>query len=157
MCEVSGVGCEVRYFTPHRYTLTPHLSLVFGRALAFCGLHTACEDGHKFVALRQCQSNHGFFREALYTGPLPNPFPRMQLKVGFLLTWALTVAAAQAALVTVQVQDGSGKQLPGAVVFLESREARQLAKPLAGAEIAQVSRQFVPRVLVVLSESKALL
>ena len=73
----------------------------------------------------------------------------MQLKVGFLLTWALTVAAAQAALVTVQVQDGSGKQLPGAVVFLESREARQLAKPLAGAEIAQVSRQFVPRVLVV--------
>ncbi|QTN26465.1 methylamine utilization protein [Rhodoferax sp. AJA081-3] len=73
----------------------------------------------------------------------------MQLNVGFLITWALVVPLAQAATVAVQVQDGAGKPLPGAVVFLESREARQLAKPLAGAEIAQVGRQFVPRVLVV--------
>ena len=73
----------------------------------------------------------------------------MHMKIGFSLTWALLVPLAQAASVTVQVQDGTGKQLPGAVVFLESREARQLSKPLAGAEIAQVGRQFVPRVLVV--------
>ena len=73
----------------------------------------------------------------------------MHMKIGFSFTWTLLVPLAQAATVAVQVQDGTGKQLPGAVVFLESREARQLSKPLTGAEIAQVGRQFVPRVLVV--------
>ena len=73
----------------------------------------------------------------------------MHKKIGFLFTWALVMPLAQAATVAVQVQDSAGKPLPGAVVFLESREARQLAKPLASAEIAQAGRQFVPRVLVV--------
>lgn len=71
------------------------------------------------------------------------------MNFGFLLTWALAVPLAQAATVSVQLQDSTGKPLPGAVVYLESREAKQLAKPLAGAEIAQVNKQFVPRVLVV--------
>ena len=73
----------------------------------------------------------------------------MHNKVGFLFTWTLLMPLAQAATVAVQVQDSTGKPLPGAVVFLESREARQVSKPLVGAEIAQTGRQFVPRVLVV--------
>ena len=65
------------------------------------------------------------------------------------LTWALTMPFAQAATVSVQLQDTAGKPLPEGVVFLESREAKQLAKPIAGAEIAQVKREFVPKVLIV--------
>lgn len=56
---------------------------------------------------------------------------------------------AQATTVQVQVQDEHGKALPDAVVFLESREAKQLSKPLVSAEMAQQGRQFVPSVLVV--------
>ena len=59
---------------------------------------------------------------------------------------------AQAASVQVQVNDAAGKALPDAVVFLESADAsraRAAARPLAGVEIAQVNRQFEPRVLVV--------
>ena len=59
------------------------------------------------------------------------------------------VASAQAAAVQIQVQDERGKALPDAIVFLESREAKQLVKPLQGAEIAQTGRQFVPNVLIV--------
>ncbi len=59
------------------------------------------------------------------------------------------MASAQAAAVQIQVQDERGKALPDAVVFLESREAKQLAKPLQGSEIAQVGRQFIPSVLIV--------
>ena len=62
---------------------------------------------------------------------------------------AALAATAQAASVQIQVQDEQGKALPDAVVFLESREAKQLAKPLQGAEMAQAGRQFVPKVLVV--------
>jgi len=56
---------------------------------------------------------------------------------------------AAAGTVQVQVQDGAGKALADAVVFLESREARALAKPLQGAEMAQKAKQFDPTVLVV--------
>lgn len=68
-----------------------------------------------------------------------------------LLTWTLTLTMplAHAATVSLQLQDTAGKPLPEGVVFLESREAKLLAKPIAGAEIAQVNRQFAPRVLVV--------
>ena len=66
-----------------------------------------------------------------------------------LLTWTLTVPVAQAAMISVQLQDTAAKPLADGVVFLESREAKQLAKPIAGAEIAQVSRQFAPKVLIV--------
>jgi plastocyanin len=65
------------------------------------------------------------------------------------LTWALTMPFAHAATVSVQLQDMAGKPLPEGVVYLESREAKLLAKPIAGAEIAQVKKEFVPRVIVV--------
>ncbi len=47
------------------------------------------------------------------------------------------------------MQDGAGKALPDAVAFLESAAARAAVKPLQVAEVAQVSKQFDPRVLVV--------
>lgn len=68
-----------------------------------------------------------------------------------LLASALLCAAVptRAASLQILVQDGSGQPLPGAVVYLESREAAALAKPLQGAEISQANRQFDPRVRVV--------
>lgn len=65
------------------------------------------------------------------------------------LTWALTMPFAHGATVSVQLQDTAGKPLPEGVIFLESREAKLLAKPIVGAEIAQVKREFAPKVLVV--------
>lgn len=56
---------------------------------------------------------------------------------------------AHAATVAVQLQDVAGMPLADGVVFLESREAKQLAKPANRAEIAQVGKQFSPRILVV--------
>jgi plastocyanin len=64
-------------------------------------------------------------------------------------TLLATSAAAFAAPVEVRVTDGAGKALAGAVVFLESREAREQVKPLAGVEIAQADKQFQPAVSVV--------
>jgi plastocyanin len=62
------------------------------------------------------------------------------------LAWPLGAAAATA---QIDVQTEAGKPLAGAVVFLESREARSAAKPATGAEIAQVAKQFSPQVSVV--------
>jgi len=62
---------------------------------------------------------------------------------------AFGVQAACAGNVQVLVQNSAGKPLADAVVFLESREARQAARPVPGSEMAQVSKQFDPRVLVV--------
>ena len=62
---------------------------------------------------------------------------------------AWPVEPAFAATVQVQVQDGAGKALPDAAVFLESPAAHALVKPAQGAEIAQINKQFDPRVLVV--------
>ena len=59
------------------------------------------------------------------------------------------VLGAHAATVQVEVLDAAGKPLADAVVFLESPEARKAVRPLAGAEMAQEKRQFVPGVLVV--------
>lgn len=64
-------------------------------------------------------------------------------------TLLVTSAAAFAAPVEVRVTDAAGKPLAGAVVFLESREAREQVKPLAGVEIAQADKQFQPAVSVV--------
>ena len=61
----------------------------------------------------------------------------------------LAIGPAGAATVQVLVQDGAGKALPDAVAFLESAAARAAAKPLQGAEMAQVAKQFEPRVLIV--------
>ena len=62
---------------------------------------------------------------------------------------ALCSPVAIAAALEVRVQDGAGRPLAGAVVFLESPEARAAAKPAQGIEIAQVGRQFMPPVTVV--------
>jgi len=61
----------------------------------------------------------------------------------------LAVAAANAGVVQVQVHDSVGKPLADAVVFLESREAAAAVRPAREAAIAQVDKQFSPRVTVV--------
>lgn len=61
----------------------------------------------------------------------------------------LAQGLAQAAAVEVRVSDADGRPLPDAVVFLESREAREAVRPLAGVEIAQSERRFTPSVSVV--------
>lgn len=75
----------------------------------------------------------------------------LRSRVGGLAAWAAAALAGAATAGTVQVtvQDPAGKPLSGAVVFLESREARALAKPVAGAEIAQRNKRFEPEVTVV--------
>jgi len=62
---------------------------------------------------------------------------------------SLAPAVALAASVEVRVSDDSDRPLPGAVVFLESREAREAVRPMAQVEVAQVERQFQPQVNVV--------
>jgi len=71
---------------------------------------------------------------------------RTPLLLSLLLGAALPAVAAK---VQVQLQDGAGRPLSDAVVFLESREAQAAVKPLQGAEIAQVNKQFDPQVRVV--------
>jgi len=61
----------------------------------------------------------------------------------------LGARGAAAAPLELRVTDGAGKPLAGAVVFLESPEARAASKPAQGIEIAQVGRQFTPQVSVV--------
>lgn len=61
----------------------------------------------------------------------------------------LVLPGAWAGTVQVTVQDGAGKPLSEAVVFLESRDARAQVKPMAGVEVSQKSRQFSPQVSVV--------
>ncbi|WCM93826.1 methylamine utilization protein [Acidovorax sp. NCPPB 2350] len=61
----------------------------------------------------------------------------------------LAGAGAWAALVQVDVQDGAGKPLAGAVAFLDSVQARRQARPLPSAEVAQDKRRFVPDVLAI--------
>lgn len=61
---------------------------------------------------------------------------------------ALT-CALQAAAVTIEVRDDGGRPLAGAVVFLESAQARRQMRPLAQAEMGQAGKQFAPQVLVV--------
>jgi plastocyanin len=72
---------------------------------------------------------------------LAGPFPA--------LLAAFALHAAHAAPVEVQVSDDSGRPLAGAVVFLESPEAREAARPLPQVEVTQVERQFQPQVSVV--------
>lgn len=76
----------------------------------------------------------------------------MRRVIHLLFAWFSLVSCAWAATVQVQVQDAKGRPLQDAVVFLESAEAssaRLATKPPSGIEIAQVGRQFDPRVLVV--------
>nr|WP_286197950.1 methylamine utilization protein [Variovorax boronicumulans] len=73
----------------------------------------------------------------------------VRLRAGGLSAMAMLAGAAMAGTFQVTVQDSAGKPLTGAVVFLESREARALAKPVEGAEIAQRAKRFEPEVTVV--------
>ena len=62
------------------------------------------------------------------------------------------VSLAQAATVTVQVQDAAGKPVTDTVAYLESAQASRAlgaAKPTNAVEIAQIAKQFNPRVSVV--------
>lgn len=65
------------------------------------------------------------------------------------LALLLCGATAQAANLQVTVSDDKGRPVPQAVVFLESPEAAKVAKPLAGVEMAQKDKSFVPDTLVV--------
>ena len=62
---------------------------------------------------------------------------------------AMTSAAAPAAPLDIRVTDAAGKPASGAVVFLDSPQAREQVRPLAGAEVAQTERRFSPAVSVV--------
>ncbi len=62
---------------------------------------------------------------------------------------ALLAGAASAGTLEVLVSDAAGKPLPGAAVFLESREAKAASRPATGVELVQNHRQFQPRVTVV--------
>uniref|UniRef100_UPI0035AEB8DF methylamine utilization protein n=1 Tax=Hylemonella sp. TaxID=2066020 RepID=UPI0035AEB8DF len=55
----------------------------------------------------------------------------------------------QAAAISIEVRDEGDRPLAGAVVFLESAQARRQVRPLAQAEMGQAGKQFVPQVLVV--------
>lgn len=70
---------------------------------------------------------------------------------GWAAGWLLMLVASGVAAATVEVQlnDETGKPLANAVVFLESREARQASKPLQNVMIAQAAKQFDPMVTAV--------
>jgi plastocyanin len=70
-------------------------------------------------------------------------------RAALLAAAALAAPGAIAAPLEVRVTDGAGKPLVGAVVFLESPEAKAAARPAQGIEIAQIGRQFTPQVTVV--------
>ncbi len=73
----------------------------------------------------------------------------MKFRIAGVASGAVLALTAQAAGVQVAVQDEQGKPLLDAAVFLESRDAKAAASPLGNAEMAQVSKQFAPRVLIV--------
>jgi len=78
--------------------------------------------------------------------PIMTPGPlRVWLGAIFLSASSAAVAGA----LQVQVRNGAGKPMPGAVVFLESREARLAVKPGRDVRIAQIKKQFNPSVTVV--------
>ena len=87
------------------------------------------------------------------TGPACRPAARSLRAVAAVCALAagLTGLAqpAIAGTLEVQVSDGAGKPLPGAVVFLESPEAKAAAKPAVGVELGQAKRQFSQAVTVV--------
>jgi plastocyanin len=75
--------------------------------------------------------------------------PRRIAGLAILAAGLAAAAPAGAAAVDVQVTDGAGRPLPGAVVFLESPAARAAARPLEGIEIEQAAKRFSQRLTVV--------
>jgi plastocyanin len=69
------------------------------------------------------------------------------------LIWALCallpLASAYASTLKIKVVDSAGRPLEAAVVYLDSPEARALSRPARDAFIAQIGKQFQPRVTVV--------
>jgi len=61
----------------------------------------------------------------------------------------VAAAPARAASLQVQVNDGAGKPMTGAVVFAESPEARAAVRPEHGVNVFQRAKQFAPQVSVV--------
>lgn len=57
--------------------------------------------------------------------------------------------ALPATALEVRVTNAAGQALPGAVVFLQSPEARAAVRATPGVEVAQVRSRFVPEVSVV--------
>lgn len=70
-------------------------------------------------------------------------------RAGVAIVLAFASLATKSAGLEVRVVDAAGKPVAGAVVHIESPEARQAAKPLTGIEIAQAGKAFVPTVTVV--------
>lgn len=66
-----------------------------------------------------------------------------------LLLGGLITGSVVAGNVNLTVLDESGKPLRDAVVFLESAQAKRLAKPLPLAQMAQKDKSFVPSLLVI--------
>lgn len=82
--------------------------------------------------------------------PLSDRSAARPLRRAALLAGAAWVAAGAAAgTLEVQVSDGSGRPLPGAAVFLESREAKAASRPATGVEVVQANRQFLPPISIV--------
>jgi plastocyanin len=61
----------------------------------------------------------------------------------------MPLACAHASTLKLKVVDNAGQPLADAVVYLDSPEARALSRPARDAFIAQVGKQFQPRVTVV--------
>jgi plastocyanin len=76
-------------------------------------------------------------------------FKRALFSIVFGIAACASAPFALAADLTLSVTDAAGKALPDAVVFVTSAGTHALTKPLVGFEIAQISRQFAPRVSVV--------
>jgi plastocyanin len=85
----------------------------------------------------------------LHIGRSPRRIVAVARAVAAALPLLSAAAGTCAATVQVDVVDGAGKPLPGAVVFLDSPEAKRLAKPLPQTDMAQRQRRFVPDVLPV--------
>lgn len=68
---------------------------------------------------------------------------------GLLVAGLATVLPAVAGTLALQVRDGAGKALAGAVAFLESKDAQAASRPGPEVEIVQQKRQFEPAVTVV--------
>ncbi len=74
---------------------------------------------------------------------------RPLLHAALLVAVCALPAVAWPAALEVRVLDSTGKPLPDAVVFLESREARAAVKPAPQVDVAQAHKQFEPQVTVV--------
>lgn len=79
-------------------------------------------------------------------GPAAGPGRALRAALAGLV---LVPAGVLAAPVEVTVTNAAGKPVADAVVWVESAAARAAARPLAGVEIAQQGKAFIPEVAVV--------